>query len=474
MVAIALLLVSLAASASAIRPPRFAPFDEHENRLYASNGVVNARVAPANTSFYLRIALKSSNADGLHAALMDVSTPGGAKYGQRLTKEQVQEFLKPAQGAAEAVQSFLTSNGINSSVIAPAGDWLGFNASVQQANSLFGANFSLSMPLDTGVNAIRAPKGSVPQSLQSYIDFVYPTVAIYNPHGGLPVCTPPLRLINGTNERCPTAAVASSGSLTIRSACPQTRYATPTAAASGSSKTFLGDFRTKISGTSSTGGSSSQVLIPCPEARTADVSTGAPAKCISLSGDYQDSKLEGLVDTFNALLEEDSPQVIAASHGNNEGNMSTFIANKLCDAYAQIIYQSAPIRSGPGCAGTSGSQCSSCSKIITTFPSGCPYMVSASASIRTNPRIPADYLSRPFSMIPKPPAKTSKPRLVVGRVYEIAAGITFDFAPTPRRRKYGADATPAPFAPALTPFATASSSSVPTKAPSDISPSSST
>lgn len=45
--------------------------------------------APADTMLSMRIALTSTDVDGLIKALMDVSTPSNPSYGQHLTKEQV-------------------------------------------------------------------------------------------------------------------------------------------------------------------------------------------------------------------------------------------------------------------------------------------------------------------------------------------------------------------------------------------------
>ena len=45
--------------------------------------------APANSVLNLRLAIKQSDVAGLQKALYDVSTPGGALYGQHLTKEEV-------------------------------------------------------------------------------------------------------------------------------------------------------------------------------------------------------------------------------------------------------------------------------------------------------------------------------------------------------------------------------------------------
>ena len=61
----------------------------HESRSAAPVGFVKGGAAPADTVMTMLIALTQNNPAGLEKAVMDVSTPGNALYGQHLTKEQV-------------------------------------------------------------------------------------------------------------------------------------------------------------------------------------------------------------------------------------------------------------------------------------------------------------------------------------------------------------------------------------------------
>lgn len=61
----------------------------HESRSDIPEGFTKQGPASPDTVLNMRIALKQGNPAGLEQALMDVSTPGSALYGQHLSKEEV-------------------------------------------------------------------------------------------------------------------------------------------------------------------------------------------------------------------------------------------------------------------------------------------------------------------------------------------------------------------------------------------------
>ena len=61
----------------------------HEAREDIPEGFVLSGAAPQDKVLNLRLALVQSDPAGLEKALMDVSTPSSALYGQHLTKEEV-------------------------------------------------------------------------------------------------------------------------------------------------------------------------------------------------------------------------------------------------------------------------------------------------------------------------------------------------------------------------------------------------
>lgn len=82
-----LLFASLFLLALGTTPTR-RPMKVHETQVLP-RGFSQHGTASVDTILNMRIALTQSDRDGLIKALMDVSTPGNALYGQHLTKEEV-------------------------------------------------------------------------------------------------------------------------------------------------------------------------------------------------------------------------------------------------------------------------------------------------------------------------------------------------------------------------------------------------
>ena len=61
----------------------------HEARQQLPRGFTLTGPAPEDATLHLRIALAQNDPDGLIKALMDVSTPSSALYGQHLSKTEV-------------------------------------------------------------------------------------------------------------------------------------------------------------------------------------------------------------------------------------------------------------------------------------------------------------------------------------------------------------------------------------------------
>ena len=90
MVSLRLLLASLAPAAFVCGTPlERRSMRVHESRSTIPHGFANQGPAAPDTVLNMRIALTQSDPAGLEDALMAVSTPGSASYGQHLTKEEV-------------------------------------------------------------------------------------------------------------------------------------------------------------------------------------------------------------------------------------------------------------------------------------------------------------------------------------------------------------------------------------------------
>ncbi|KAJ7687497.1 Pro-kumamolisin, activation domain-containing protein [Mycena rosella] len=121
---------------------------------------------PVDQVLNLRLALTQGNITGLQDTIYEISTPGNPRYGQYLTQD---EFVAPSEGTTSLVTSWLDSNGLTSSPITPAGDWISVNLTVSKANEVLGADFSTFQNEDTNQTVVRTLAYSIPTSLKANI-----------------------------------------------------------------------------------------------------------------------------------------------------------------------------------------------------------------------------------------------------------------------------------------------------------------
>ncbi|CDO74350.1 hypothetical protein BN946_scf184645.g6 [Trametes cinnabarina] len=368
----------------------------HEARESIPEGFVHSGSAPQDTVLNLRLALVQSDPAGLEKALMDVSTPSSALYGQHLSKEEI--FVAPSPDSVVAVHSWLADNDIEAKTISPAGDWLSFAIPVSKANVLLDTEFSVFTHEETGKTSIRTLAYSIPADLKGHIDLVHPTITFPNPFARLPAMVMPPKVkpaVNITSD-----AVPASCSSTITPACLQVLYGIPTTPAKVSSnqlgvsgfieqfaneadlKTFLTDFRPDIPSTTTfmlqtlDGGENPQIQTKLASKRilTFNIPSVSPLKC------PQSSYL----------------WVLTTSYGQNENTISRSLANNLCNAYAQLGARGTSILFASGDGGVAGSQTTRCTTFLPTFPSGCPFMTSVGATNGV-PETSASFSSGGFS-----------------------------------------------------------------------------
>jgi hypothetical protein len=165
----------------------------HERRDSVPAGFVKVGTAPAEQMLTLRVGLVQGDMAGLEERLMAVSTPSSSEFRQWLSKEearlfflyfvssdadfgaQVESFVTPKQDTLDAVNSFLSANGITSQAMTPAGDMISINVTVAQANTLFNTQFDTFEHAETGQQSVRTLEYSLPSALKDHIEFVHPT-----------------------------------------------------------------------------------------------------------------------------------------------------------------------------------------------------------------------------------------------------------------------------------------------------------
>ncbi|TFY82907.1 hypothetical protein EWM64_g1101 [Hericium alpestre] len=394
----------------------------HERRENVPSGYVKDGAAPSDHVLNLRLALVQSNFKSLEDKLYAVSTPGNAEYGQHLSKEQVEALVAPSSDTTSAVKDWLSSHDISSNTISPAGDWVGINVTVKQANTLLDADYSTFTHQSTDEQTIRTLSYSIPADLKSHLSLVHPTVAFpVKPFGSPKVVGKFSKKSNLTADAAPASCATS-----FTPTCAQQLYGIPSAPATQPSnriavagfidqwanladlKSFLQTYRTDISPSTTfstvliDGGENDQST-PGIEANldtqyTVGVATGVPNEFVSV-GENNPDGIDGFLDIINELLgEDDVPNVLTTSYSFNEPDLPFSIANNLCNAYAQLGARGTSIFFSSGDGGVSGGQSQSCTTFVPTFPSTCPFITSVGGTTGI-PETAVDFSSGGFSTL---------------------------------------------------------------------------
>ncbi|PCH37959.1 family S53 protease [Wolfiporia cocos MD-104 SS10] len=392
----------------------------HEARESVPNGYQLTGPASPDTVLSLRIAITSNDTDGLIDVLYDISTPSSANYGKYLTKAEAEAYAAPNPDSVAAVNAWLSENGLESTTLSPAGDWIGIQVPVSKANDMLNASFSVFTYPKTGLTTVRTLSYSIPSDLKGHLDLVHPTISFPDPNARTPPVT---RVLGGpsteTSSSSPCADVNDNG---MTPACLQYLYGIPTTPATVSTnrlavteyedeyfnqtdlQTFLQTFRpdmnssTTLSIFSIDGGLNLQNETGLEAALdteyTVGLATNVPAVFITVGGeDFQ----QALLDTATALLAEDSPpQVVSTSYGEDEDLLAPAFAQKLCNTYAQLGARGVSLIFSSGDGGVSGNQESQCRVFVPVFPSACPYITSVGATTQI-PEVAVDFSGGGFS-----------------------------------------------------------------------------
>ncbi|KZV83885.1 subtilisin-like protein [Exidia glandulosa HHB12029] len=169
----------------------------HDSRIAPAAGF--APVASATDSHVLdmRVRLSHGSPKALEQALLAVSTPGNARYGQHLSKDEVAALTRPDPETTRAVKAFFAAHSLNATEASPAGDWLRVRVPATKANELFDADYRVFAHGSTGKQLVRTLQYSLPQELKGHINMVYPSTSFFTARS-LPVTT-----VKKTSKRSP-------------------------------------------------------------------------------------------------------------------------------------------------------------------------------------------------------------------------------------------------------------------------------
>lgn len=158
--------------------PVTSPHVVHEKRELVPHGWEKRNAVRRDLVLPMRIGMVQNNLDKGDDWLMEVSHPESSKYGQHWTAKQIAEAFAPSHETVNSIHEWLTSAGIPAERIEQSQslNWLTFHASVDEAESLLKTKYHVYEHATTGQAHVACDEYSIPQQLQSHVDFVYPTL----------------------------------------------------------------------------------------------------------------------------------------------------------------------------------------------------------------------------------------------------------------------------------------------------------
>ncbi|RDW67256.1 S53 family peptidase [Aspergillus mulundensis] len=402
----------------------------------------------ANQPLRLRIALKQHNVAGFEQALLDMSTPGHASYGQHFASyDEMKELLLPTDEASTSVKDWLSAAGVEYEQDA---DWINFRTTVDQANSLLDADFLWYTATDASgkdTRALRTLSYGVPDAIASHIEMIQPTTRFGGMHANkATVRAKPIFL--ETNRQLINAV--SSGSLdhcdsAITPSCLADLYNTEGYKASNTSgskvafASFLEEYARyddlaefeqtyapsaigqNFSVVSIHGGLNDQhsssdsgeanldlqyiigVSSPLPVTEFTTAGRGRLVPDLS-SPDPNDNSNEPFLEFLHAILklpQSDLPQVISTSYGEDEQTIPWTYARSVCNLYAQLGARGVSVLFSSGDSGV-GAACLTNDGTNTThfppqFPAACPWVTAVGGTNGSAPESAVYFSSGGFS-----------------------------------------------------------------------------
>ncbi|KAI1795098.1 tripeptidyl peptidase A [Ganoderma leucocontextum] len=166
--------LALAACASAVPSTTVHKVKES---VVSPRGWTKRAPAPADHIIELRIALPQPNFDELERHLYEVSDPFHDRYGQHLTKEEVEDLVAPEAESVHLVNEWLASHGVYEDGLArsPAKDWVHIKIPVSLAEEMLKTKYHIWTHDASGASVIRTTSYSLPAHLDEHVELIQPT-----------------------------------------------------------------------------------------------------------------------------------------------------------------------------------------------------------------------------------------------------------------------------------------------------------
>ncbi|TDL27656.1 subtilisin-like protein [Rickenella mellea] len=404
----------------------------------------------------LKIGLKQHRIDELIDTLYEVSDPFHSKYGQHLSRLEVEKLVAPHPSTIEVINTWLHSHGIHHEEAVAwnsAGDWISLRIPLAKVESMLSTKYHTFRHKTTNELAVRTLSYSLPRHLHSHIDIVQPTT-MFDRMRKMQVTShvnPPDDTISDISLVADVTGpagqnISASCNRTITPTCLMQLYRTegyvPQAAKRGNRigingfleqfinfadlQTFFKMFRPDAIGANvtvlSVNGGLNDQSIPGVEANldnqytvgltfpTPNIYYTTPGTAPTINDSVTPPQRdEPYIDWLNFVLShDDMPQVFTTSYGGDEQTFPKDFAIRACNMFAQLGARGASVMFSSGDGGVGAGTCETNDGTNRTifqpvFPATCPFVTGVGATFNIAPERGIGFSQGGFSVyFPRP------------------------------------------------------------------------
>ncbi|KAF7422431.1 hypothetical protein PC9H_010587 [Pleurotus ostreatus] len=431
--------------------------------------------APQGMSFQLRIGLKQDRVDDLIRDLYEVSDPAHHRYGNHLSKEDVDALVAPHPESVETLNSWLQHHGIDPEQAvyrSGGGDWITHRVTVAQAEKMLGTKYNVYHRPETGSYIVRTLKYSLPRDLHDHVDVVSPTTYFgkteaMRVNSFMQPEVPTMQYdLNQFNADADAGEIPASCARQVTPYCLRLLYKTIDYVPGATDRNKLGvtgylkeytsnndlqeffkRFRPEALGTKlnitlvhdglnddERPGTEANLDVqyamaiahPTP---TVFYSTGGSPPFIADDATMTNTN-EPYLDWLEHILNETSiPQTLTTSYGDDEQTVPVEYQKRVCSMFAQlgargssVIFSSGDYGVGPGLCYTNDGL--KTQKFIPHFPASCPFVTTVSKSTGGIPEKTAGLSGGGFSFtFPRPSYQDAQVKAYLSLIGDAYSGL---------------------------------------------------
>ncbi|EFQ97717.1 tripeptidyl-peptidase 1 [Nannizzia gypsea CBS 118893] len=441
--------VCLLASVAAAKPTSWPSHKVVERLDFVPEGwqMVGAADPTAVIDFWL--AIERENPEKLYDTIYDVSTPGRARYGKHLKREELDDLVRPRAETSESIVSWLTNGGVNPQRIRDEGDWIKFSTNVKVAEQLMKTQFHVFKDDVNSALRIRTLEYSVPAAISAHVQMIQPTTLFgrQKPQNSL-ILNPLTKDLEGMSVE---EFAASKCSYLVTTACLRELYGLGDRVTQArddnrigvsgfleeyaqyrdldlflsrfepSAKGFNFSVGLIAGGKNTQGGSGSSTEANLDMQYVVGLSHKAKVTYYSTAGrgplipdlsqpDQASNNNEPYLEQLRYLVKlpkDQLPSVLTTSYGDTEQSLPASYTKATCDLFAQlgtmgvsVIFSSGDTGPGSSCQTNDGKNSTRFNPI---YPASCPFVTSIGGTAGTEPERAVSFSSGGFSdRFPRP------------------------------------------------------------------------